>query len=102
MKIKLLFIITIFALTCGGCNTLCDKIGWFCEKPPTNIPEQNTLRDVKKAKEVVEKSSDTIEKATEEISTEANKITSEATEVQRKVPEETKIIYLLDIFVNKT
>ena len=83
MKTKLFILITLM-LMCGGCGE------WFRQKTPYNIPEQNTQKDIKKAKEIIITSTTTIEKATGEISKEANKITTETTMVQNKVPEEAK------------
>ena len=93
MKTKLITLtMMMLILMCGGCGNdwMCDNLGWFCPKNPTNKPEVNIVEDVENAQNIVEESTTTIEESTKKISTEANKINRETTEVERKVPADTK------------
>ena len=81
MKTKLLLVILMLTLLCGGCDIL-------KKKPITNKPDFNIQEDIKNAKNTINTSTKTIEKASKNITTEANKINKETIEVQRIVPED--------------
>ena len=83
MKTKLLLVILMLTLLCGGCDIL-------KKKPITNKPDFNIQEDIKNAKNTINTSTKTIEKASKNITTEANKINKETIEVQRIVPEDKK------------
>jgi len=77
MKACLLSTSLLIVLLCGGCNLF--------KRPPTTIPELNTIKDIFQAQKTIEKSTTEIKAATSDIIKETQSIKNETNKTKTKV-----------------